>query len=183
MLGGSGNTLNGGGKRRFMLGGEDNTMGGGNDSFSGIIGGENNTLTGHERSVIIGGDTLSTTKSDEVVVPNLTTNGAVVQNVEALTIATNVAEIDASLGNLFTLTLQNGVNTELQLTNQSAGQTFQVQITNNATGAGTISFDSQFEFEGGTAFTATATTSAVDILTFTCFGGGNVQCVSAKNFS
>ena len=183
MLGGSGNTLNGGGKRRFMLGGEDNTMGGGNDSFSGIIGGENNTLTGHERSVIIGGDTLSTTKSDEVVVPNLTTNGAVVQNVEALTIATNVAEIDASLGNLFTLTLQNGVNTELQLTNQSAGQTFQVQITNNATGAGTISFDSQFDFEGGTAFTATATTSAVDILTFVCFGGGNVQCVGAKNFS
>ncbi len=113
----------------------------------------------------------------------LDAQGVVKQSVQALSIAANVAEIDASTGNMFTLTLQNGVDTELQLSNQSTGQTFQVQITNNAIGAGTISFDSQFEFEGGTAFTATAATSAVDILTFTCFAGGNVQCVSAKNFS
>ena len=113
----------------------------------------------------------------------LDAQGIVKQSVQALSIAANVAELDASTGNMFTLTLQNGVDTELQLSNQSAGQTFQVQITNNAIAAGTISFDSQFEFEGGTAFTATAATSAVDILTFTCFAGGNVQCVSAKNFS
>ena len=81
------------------------------------------------------------------------------------------------------MTLQNGIDTHLELTNQSAGQTFQLQLTNNATSAGTISFDTQFEFEGGTPFTATATPGAVDILTFVCFGGGNVQCVSAKNFS
>ncbi len=113
----------------------------------------------------------------------LDAQSVVKQSVQALSIAANVAEIDASTGNMFTLTLQNGVDTELQLSNQSTGQTFQVQITNNAIGAGTISFDSQFEFEGGIAFTATAATSAVDILTFTCFAGGNVQCVSAKNFS
>ena len=113
----------------------------------------------------------------------LDAQSVVKQSVQALSITTNVAEIDASTGNMFTLTLQNGVDTELQLSNQSAGQTFQVQITNNGLSAGTISFDSQFEFEGGTAFTATAATSAVDILTFTCFAGGNVQCVSAKNFS
>ena len=113
----------------------------------------------------------------------LDAQSAVKQSVSALSIVANAAEIDASTGNMFTLTLQNGVDTELQLANQSAGQTFQVQVTNNGLGAGTISFDSQFEFEGGTAFVATAATSAVDILTFTCFAGGNVQCVSAKNFS
>ena len=113
----------------------------------------------------------------------LDAQGIVKQSVSALSIAANVAELDASTGNMFTLTLQNGVDTELQLSNQSAGQTFQVQITNNATSPGTISFDSQFLFEGGTAFTATASTSAVDVLTFTCFAGGDVVCVSAANFS
>ena len=168
--------------RSFIGGGSGHLIQGGDDGA--ILGGLNADITsGHDRVVILGGNGLQSSKSDEVVVPSLTTNGAVVQNVEALSIVTNVAELDASLGNMFTLTLQNGVDTELQLINQSAGQTFSVQITNNATAAGTISFDSQFEFEGGTAFTATAATSAVDILTFTCFGGGNVQCVSAKNFS
>ena len=166
--------------RAVILGGESNKINGGQ---GGIVAGGINNIVGHDRSVILGGASLTTTKADEVVVEHLSTNGAVVQDVKALSIVANVAELDASLGNLFTLTLQNGVNTELQLTNQSAGQSFQVQITNNATSAGTISFDSQFDFEGGTAFTATASTNAVDILTFVCFGGGNVQCVGASNFS
>ena len=194
--GGFGNSLSGGEDNAIMAGrsnsinsGEFNTILGGRSNainssafYASIVGGQNNVLSGHQRSVILGGNGLSTTKSDEVVVPSLTTNGAVVQNVESISITSNTGSLDASLGNLFTLTLQNGVDTHLELTNQVAGQTFQLKITNNATSAGTISFDSQFEFEGGTAFTATASTNAVDILTFVCFGG-NVQCVGAKNFS
>jgi len=184
IIGGQGNSIaSSGGDFSAIVAGVDNTISGGGFGRSVIVGGENNTINGHLRSVIIGGQNLSTTKANEVVVPSLSTNGAVVQNVEALSVVANVAELDASLGNLFTLTLQNGVNTEVELTNQVAGQTFQLQITNNATSAGTITFDSQFDFEGGTAFTATATTGAIDILTFVCFGGGNVQCVGAKNFS
>ena len=123
MLGGSGNTLNGGGKRRFMLGGEDNTMGGGNDSFSGIIGGENNTLTGHERSVIIGGDTLSTTKDDEVVVPNLTIDGTVsgsagLVDFESDVQITGSAEITGSLGITGSVDISG---TSLMLNSVSAG--------------------------------------------------------------
>ena len=150
---------------------------------SSIVGGNGNTIGGHDRSVILGGSSLSTSKDDEVVVPNLTTNGVVKQNVTALSITSNTASLDALDGNLYTLTLQNGTDTHLELSNQTAGQTFQLKITNNATAAGTITFDSQFDFEGGTAFEATAATSAVDILTFTTFDGNNVQCVGAKNFS
>jgi hypothetical protein len=179
IVGGNQNTISGTGFSAIAGGDSNDISGGADKSFIG--GGQNNTVT-HDRSAVIGGNTLSTTKDDEVVVPNLDINGTVVQNVQALTISANVAEIDASTGNMFTLTLQNGVDTELQLTNQVAGQTFQLKITNNATAAGTISFDSQFEFEGGTPFTATAATNAVDILTFTCFGG-NVQCVGYQNFS
>jgi hypothetical protein len=168
-----------GGLRSIVAGGTNNTV---TSIYGGAFGGNGNTIT-HNNSVILGGSSLSTSKTNEAVVNHLTTNGTVVQDVKALSIVANAAELDASTGNMFTLTLQNGVDTELQLSNQTAGQTFSVQITNNATGAGTISFDSQFLFEGGTAFTATAATSAVDVLTFTCFAGGDVVCVSAKNFS
>ena len=168
-----------GGLRSIVAGGTNNTV---TSIYGGAFGGNGNTIT-HNNSVILGGSSLSTSKTNEAVVNHLTTNGTVVQDVKALSIVANAAELDASTGNMFTLTLQNGVDTELQLSNQTAGQTFSVQITNNATGAGTISFDSQFLFEGGTAFTATAATNAVDVLTFTCFAGGDVVCVSAKNFS
>lgn len=87
------------------------------------------------------------------------------------------------MGSLFAITLQNATDTLLEIENQTAGQTLQLKITNNATAAGTISFDTEFEFEGGTAFTATAATNAVDILTLTTFDGTSVQCVGAKNFS
>ena len=166
--------------RAVILGGENNTINGGQGGI--VAGGINNTVS-HDRSVILGGNALSTTKADEVVVPSLDINGTVVQSVQALTITSNTASLDASTGQMFTLGLQNGVDTHLELSNQVAGQTFSLKITNNATSAGTITFDSQFDFEGGTPFTATAATNAVDILTFTTFDGSNVQCVGSKNFS
>ena len=178
IAGGDGNTISGGADKSFIGGGQDNTI---TSDYNAIVDGFSNTVS-HNRSVVVGGQSLSTTKADEVVVPNLDINGTVVQNVQALSITSNTASLDASTGNMFTLGLQNAADTHLELSNQVAGQTFSVRITNNATAAGTISFDTQFEFEGGTPFTATATTNAVDILTFTCFGG-NVQCVGSKNFS
>ena len=162
-----------------VLGGFGNTASG---LRGGVLAGQSNTAS-HIRSVVLGGISLSTTKADEVVVPNLDINGTVVQSVQALTITSNTASLDASTGQMFTLGLQNAADTHLELSNQVAGQTFSLKITNNATAAGTISFDSQFDFEDGTAFTATAATNAVDILTFTTFDGTNVQCVGSKNFS
>jgi hypothetical protein len=63
------------------------------------------------------------------------------------------------------------------------GQTINVKITNNATAAGTISFAPEFEFAGGTAFTATAATSSVDVMTFISFDGTSLQATGLKNFS
>lgn len=196
VLGGLSNSI--GGEDGAILSGRDNTISNGEYNsivagrgntinttslYSGIVGGNNNTIAGHDRSVILGGLSLSTTKDDEVVVPNLTVKGNVVQDVNTITVTSNTGSLDASLGSLFEITLGNGVDTQLEIENQVAGQTLQLKITNNATAAGTISFDPQFEFEGGTAFEATAATSAVDILTLTTFDGTSVQCVGAKNFS
>ena len=182
------------GTRNGILGGYQNTA---SDTDSVVLGGYGNTASGlrggilagqsntasHIRSVVLGGISLSTSKADEAVVNHLTTNGTVVQDVKTISITSNTGSLDASTGNMFEITLQNATGTHLEIENQTAGQTFQLKITNNATAAGTITFDSQFEFEGGTAFTATAATNAVDILTLTTFDGTSVQCVGAKNFS
>ena len=39
------------------------------------------------------------------------------------------------------------------------------------------------KFEGGTPFTATATTNAVDVMTFISFDGTSLQTTGLKNFS
>jgi hypothetical protein len=162
----------------------------GESAGSGITTGDNNTVIGRAtgltstlaNNIILADGSGNIAYQYDNATTTTTFSGTIKQDVSALTITSNTASLDASVANMFTLTLQNAANTHLELSNQVAGQTFQIKITNNATAAGTITFDNQFEFEGGTAFTATAATNAVDILTLTCFGG-NVQCVGSKNFS
>ena len=219
-----------------------------NSDYGAILGGDGNTLS-HSRSVVIGGSSLSTTKADEVVVPDLSVygdtfisssvlgtgslidnlgqqaivtgsqvqhivnlsqteydaltpdantlyvidgaetlgntviSGSLIGEVGVITPASNTGSLDCSLGNYFTMTLGNAVDTRLETSNLQIGQTINLKLTNNATAAGTISFGPEFEFEGGTAFTATAATNAVDILTFVSFDGTSLQTVGVKNFS
>lgn len=114
---------------------------------------------------------------------DLKVSGSVYSDPTALSITSNTASMDCSKRNFFTLTLQNGVDTHLDATNIQAGQTINLKLTNNGTGAGTISFAPEFEFEGGSAFTATAATSAVDVLTFISFDGTSLQATGLNNFS
>ena len=108
---------------------------------------------------------------------------SVTGGVSALSITSTTASMDCSTGNFFALTLAAGVDTHLDATNLQAGQTINLKITNNAVTAGTISFSPDFEFEGGTAFTATAATSAVDVMTFISFDGASLQATGLQNFS
>ena len=91
--------------------------------------------------------------------------------------------MDCSTGNFFTMTLGNAVDTRLEASNIQAGQTINLKLTNNATAAGTITFGPEFEFVDGTAFTATAATNAVDVMTFISFDGTSLQATGLKNFS
>lgn len=90
ILGGENNTINGG-QGGVVAGGINNTVtadygfiGGGSQNSivstanrSAVIGGFSNQIqTGHTSSVIIGGENLKTTKSGEVVVPDLTVSGS-----------------------------------------------------------------------------------------------------------
>jgi len=73
-----------------IVAGSDNDIQGSSD-LSAIIGGLSNTVvTGHTGSVVLGGANLSTTKSDEVVVPRLTISGSFVDTM----VIANYASID-----------------------------------------------------------------------------------------
>ena len=268
VIGGYGNTITGGGFDT-VIGGESNAVGGGGynhiygsvGSSNGggnrnvIIGGESNTITGNTRSVIVGGTGMTTSKDDEVVVPNLTISGSVASydggviavtsslgtgslidnvgtptgseaiehlvylsqaeynaitpdsntmyvisgsgetiddlvisgslsgDVKALPVASSTGSLDCAIGNYFTLGLANAADTRLEALNLQIGQTINIKITNNAVAAGTISFSPEFQFEGGTPFTASAATDAVDIITCVSFDGTSLQTVGVKNFS
>jgi hypothetical protein len=82
----------------------------------------------------------------------------------ALTDAATVA-VDLSLSNNYTLTLA-GNRTLGAPTNQTAGQSGLIVITQDATGSRTLAYNSVWKFPGGTAPTLTTTASAVDVLAF-----------------
>lgn len=182
IIGGSNNTISaaGGNGRILLLGGQSNTISGG--SHNSILAGQTNTVS-HNHSVVIGGQNLSSTKTDEVTVPNLTISGSAVGEVGVITPSSNTGSMDCSTGNFFTMTLGNAVDTRLEVSNVQTGQTINLKLTNNATAAGTISFGPEFEFSGGTPFVATAVTSSVDVLTFISFDGTSLQTTGVKNFS
>ena len=117
------------------------------------------------------------------VTGGLDINGQVTGAVTSLAIASTTASMDFNSGNFFNLTLANGVDTHLDATNVVAGQTITLVVTNNATGAGTLSFSPDFKFSEGTAPTVTAAVDAVDILTFVTTDATSVYGTGLLNFS
>jgi hypothetical protein len=82
----------------------------------------------------------------------------------ALTDAATVA-VDLSLGNFYTLTL-GGNRTLGAPTNQTAGQSGVIVITQDGTGSRTLAYNSVWKFPSGTAPTLTTTANAVDVLAY-----------------
>jgi hypothetical protein len=81
-----------------------------------------------------------------------------------LTDATTVAT-DLSLANYYTLTL-GGNRTLGAPTNQTAGQSGVIVITQDGTGSRTLAYNSVWKFPNGTVPTLTTTASAVDVLAY-----------------
>ena len=129
------------------------------------------------------GNTMYVISGSGDIVDDLIVSGSLIGDVKAISVASSTGSLDCSTGNYFTLGLANAADTRLEASNIQIGQTINIKITNNATAAGTITFGPEFEFVDGTAFTATAATSAVDIITLVSFDGTSLQTVGVKNFS
>jgi len=94
----------------------------------------------------------------------ITVAGSALNTPVALTDAATVA-VDLSLSNNYSLTL-GGSRTLGAPTNQTAGQSGVIVITQDGTGSRTLAYNAVWKFPGGTAPTLTTTASAVDVIAF-----------------
>ena len=103
--------------------------------------------------------------------------GTVVSLTDAATIA-----VDLSLGNNFSVTLA-GNRTLGAPTNQTAGQSGVIVVTQDSTGSRTLAYNSVYKFAGGTAPTLTTTASAVDVLAYYVESSTRITVTSLLNVS
>jgi len=105
--------------------------------------------------------------------------GSLSISVNSLSIASNTASLDLSIGDMFTLQLVSGSATNLNPTNIKPGQTISVFV--NTTGSATMTFPSSVKQISGSTYIPTITTG-IDILTFISKDNSSLYLVNAKNF-
>lgn len=100
--------------------------------------------------------------------------------VTALTDAATVA-VDFADSNNFSVTL-GGNRTLGNPTNQVAGQSGSLFVTQDGTGSRTLAYSSDWEFAGGTAPTLSTAANAVDRIDYICRASGSIHAVLTKAF-
>jgi len=126
----------------------------GSNNFTG-----NQTITG---SLVVS----SSADVDFTIIGKSVYSGSVRGNVIPLTIVSNTASLDCSLGNFYTLTLISGSQTLLTATNINPGQTLSVKVLQSATGYGTLVYNGSIKFSQYSPYVATPVSSSVDIISF-----------------
>ena len=90
--------------------------------------------------------------------------------------------IDMADSNNFSVTL-GGNRTFANPSNDTAGQSGSIFITQDGTGSRTASWGSDWDFAGGTAPTLTTTAGAVDRIDYVIFDATNIHAVATLNYS
>ena len=137
-------------------------------------------------ALIVTGSVTATSFTGSLLGSDIVVSGSVVSEISALSIASNTASMDCSLGDMFTLTLVSGSNTHLDATNIQRGQTISLKVLQPSTATdsyGTMTFDSEFAFAGGTAPTITAASGSTDILTFQSYDATTLFGTAVQNLS
>ena len=101
--------------------------------------------------------------------------------VTALTDAATIA-VDFADSNNFSVTL-GGNRTLGNPTNQVAGQSGSLFVTQDGTGSRTLAYSSDWEFAGGTAPTLSTAASAVDRIDYIVRASGSIHAVLTKAFA
>jgi hypothetical protein len=98
-----------------------------------------------------------------------------------MSITSQTASMNLSLGNFFTLTLVSGSTTELAASNIKAGQTINLLLNQPSVGTGSLSYNSTFKFPAGGNYIATPITGSKDIITLVTFDTTNIYAASINN--
>lgn len=141
----------------------------GSNSFVG-----NQTITG---SLI-----LSSSAAIELgVVGNSVFSGSVAGVVIPLSITSQTASMDCSLGNFFTLQLPSGSATFINPTNIRPGTTLSLRITQAPTGSGgTVGYSTSIKFPQAFPYIVTPTNGAIDILSFQSYDSSSLFGVAVN---
>lgn len=101
----------------------------------------------------------------------------------AVTISSGAITIDASARNIYTLSLIENI-TSITISNLSTGSTFDLHVTQDATGGRTVSgWPASVVWPGGTAPTITSAANATDLISFQSPDGTSVKAVYSQDFS
>lgn len=128
-----------------------------------------------------GGGAAFPYNGDAIISGSLQVTGSFRGLVNQLSVASSTASIDMNKGNFFTLAIPTSTTTHINVTNIKAGQTINLQLTQDASATGSISFPSNIKFAGGFDYTATAITGAVDLMSFVTFDTTNIIATAVKN--
>lgn len=120
---------------------------------------------------------------DAQISGSLGVTGSMSGFVNTLSVSSQTASVNFNDGNMFVITLPTGSVTHFTPSNIKAGQTINIQISQAASATtGSVTFSPNVRFAGGNDYQATATGSAIDLLTFVSLDGTNVLGTSIKNF-
>lgn len=97
-----------------------------------------------------------------------------------LSVVSQTASIDLSLGNFFTLTLPTASTTRLNPTNIRPGETVQLLISQQSV-TGSLTYPSNMLFATGSDYSASVIANAKDIVSFVSFDTASIYAVSIKN--
>lgn len=120
----------------------------------------------------------STFSGSNTFIGNQTVSGSILGNITPLSIVSNTASLDLSVGSFYTLQLVQGTNTHINPSNIKAGET--VSLLLSTTGSATVSFPTSVKQPSGSSYIPT-TTTAKDILTLISFDASNLYLVNVKN--
>ena len=107
--------------------------------------------------------------------------GSLRGQVSTLSITSNTASVNMSTNNFFTLSLVNGASTNINPTNINPGQTVNILVTQGSAGTGTVTFPTIVKQPSGSAYTGSAVSNAIDIVTMIAFDLTNVYVSSVRN--
>jgi hypothetical protein len=113
---------------------------------------------------------------------SLHVSGAILNYPITLPTSSGTASMDCSQSNFFNLTLSGSSILFLSASNIQPGQTVNLRVTQPAT-SGSLNYGSQFKFAGGIPYSASATGSAVDIISFISFDTTTLYGSAIKNLS
>ena len=107
-------------------------------------------------------------------------SGSVRGRVINLSVTSQTASMDLSLGNFFTLTLPTASVTHLNPTNIQPGETIQLLVKQQSI-TGSLNYPNTILFATGSDYSASVNANAQDILSFVTFDTSSIYAVSIKN--